>query len=89
MNSRLSPLGVAEACGFTGAPASSSYSNRILSRLKSRSSIQSPVSSSSTISRNASIPILSTRTLIRARARLARSHSWRSKMRMHASVTFR
>ena len=29
------------------------------------------------------MPILSIRTLIRARARLTRSHSWRSKIRKH------
>ena len=56
---------------------------------KSRSATQSPSSSSSTSSRNASIPILSISTLIRARARLTRRNSWRSKIRMHASVTFR
>ena len=44
---------------------------------------QSPSSSSSTCSRKASMPILSTRTLIRARARLTRSQSWRSKIRKH------
>ena len=32
------------------------------------------------------MPILSTRTLIRARARLTRSQSWRSKIRSAASV---
>ena len=35
------------------------------------------------------MPNLSTNTLMRARARLARSHSWRSKMRRTASVTLR
>ena len=35
------------------------------------------------------MPILSTSTLIRARARLARSQSWRSKIRSAASETFR
>ena len=35
------------------------------------------------------MPNLSTKTLMRARARFARSHSWRSKTRMTASVTFR
>ena len=35
------------------------------------------------------MPILSISTLIRARTRLARSHSWRSKMRIAASATFR
>ena len=57
--------------------------------LKSRSSTQSPSSSSSTISRKASMPTLSISTLIRARARLTRSHSWRSKIRNTASETFR
>ena len=56
---------------------------------KSRSSTQSPLSSSSTSSRKASIPILSTSTLIRARIRFSRSQSWRSKIRRAASVTFR
>ncbi len=41
------------------------------------------------ISRKASMPILSTRTLMRARARLTRSQFWRSKMRRTASVTLR
>ena len=50
---------------------------------KSRSATQSPSSSSSTSSRIASMPILSTSTLMRARARLTRSQSWRSKMRKH------
>ena len=35
------------------------------------------------------MPYLSTNTLIRARARFARSQSWRSKTRMTASVTLR
>ena len=35
------------------------------------------------------MPNLSTNTLMRARARLARSQSWRSKIRSTASVTFR
>ncbi len=57
--------------------------------MKSRSLTQSPFSSSSTSSRNASMPILSTSTLIRARIRFSRSQSWRSKIRRAASVTFR
>ena len=35
------------------------------------------------------MPNLSTKTLMRARARLARSHSWRSKIRKTASAHFR
>ena len=35
------------------------------------------------------MPILSISTLIRARARLTRRKSWRSKIRMQASVIFR
>ena len=35
------------------------------------------------------MPNLSTKTLMRARARFARSQSWRSKMRKTASANFR
>ena len=48
-----------------------------------------PCSSSSTWLRSSSMPYLSTNTLMRARARLTRSHSWRSKMRKTASAIFR
>ena len=59
----------------------SSWTNR--SGVKSRSPTQSPSSSSSTSSRTASMPTLSTSTLMRARARFTRSQSWRSKIRKH------
>ena len=91
-NSVRSPFGEAAVAGAFGALASSSSSKRRRSTSSgpnSRSATQSPSSSSSTCSRKASIPILSTRTLIRARARLTRSHSWRSKMRKTASATLR
>ncbi len=79
----------ARRAGGAGAADSSSRSGSIRSIENSRSSTQSPSSSRSTISRTASMPILSTRTLIRARARLTRSQSWRSKIRSTASVTRR
>ena len=88
-NSERSPFGLAAAAGGAGAFDSSSSMNSSRSIEKSRSSTHSPSSSASTISRKASMPILSTRTLIRARARLTRSHSWRSKIRSIASVTLR
>ena len=88
-NSERSPFGLAGATGGPGAFASSSIPYFRWSIEKSRSATQSPSSSSSTISRKASMPILSISTLIRARARLTRSHSWRSKMRKTASVIFR
>ena len=88
-NSVPSPLGLECWIGAGGALPSSSSTNSRCSTEKSRSATQSPSSSSSAWRRSSSIPNLSTKTLIRARARLTRSHSWRSKIRMTASVTFR
>ena len=88
-NADRSPFGDAYVSGTAGASASSSTSKRRPSTSKSRSATQSPCSSSSTISRKASIPTLSTSTLMRARARLTRRKSVRSKIRKHASATFR
>ena len=88
-NSERSPLGEPGATGGGGALACSSSMNSSGSGVKSRSATQSPFISSSTISRKASMPILSIRNLIRARMRFARSSSWRSKIRRTASETFR
>ena len=56
---------------------------------KSRSATQSPWQLLVDLSlRSSSMPNLSTKTLMRARARLTRSQSWRSKMRKTASATF-
>ena len=88
-NAEPSPLGEPKDCGGAGAFDSSSCRNSRWSTEKSRSSTQSPLSSSSTIARTSSMPTLSTSTLMRARARLTRSQSWRSKMRKTASAHLR
>ena len=84
--SEVSPLGLPGFSGGAGADSRSSLQNRRSSMEKSRSETHSPCSSSSTCLRSSSMPYLSTNTLMRALARFARSHSWRSKMRMTASV---
>ena len=88
-NSLASPLALPKFDGGPGALACSLSTNSSGSGLKSRSLTQSPSSSSSTMRRNSSMPTLSIRNLMRARARLARRNSWRSKMRSTASEIFR
>ena len=60
-------------------------------RLRIEVALGDPValSSSSTCERSSSMPYLSTNTLMRARARLTRSQSWRSKTRNTASAHLR
>ena len=89
-NSRASPLGDRVGAGAARARRPPRRRRRAAAvGSKSRSATQSPRSSSSTISRKASMPMRSTSTLMRARARFARSSSWRLKIRSTASVTLR
>ena len=74
-SSELSPFGLPWETGAGGAAVSSSKYATRCSTEKSRSATQSPSSSSSTWRRSSSMPYLSTKTLMRARARFARSHS--------------